>query len=203
MLFWNESLQSERERKEISGLKKLANDRAKKLISQIRNEGLQSPLNDDPKANEDAKEQYHVIFLTEGDSASVFDHQIANVQTQAFFHFEGQAIWTALEWTKKSGFNEMKNLIFFNHALKYRGWNRKSRYRKIVIATDAERRWHAHPTDNQWLISFSFFQDLVKMVICLSWTPHYFRSSKQEKNTKIYCYTRMRSDNVQFHKPGQ
>ncbi|MEP0710362.1 MAG: ATP-binding protein, partial [Algoriphagus sp.] len=84
-------LQSERERKEISGIKKLANERAKK--ANLHNKKLRDCRvhYDDPKANEDLKANT-MLFLTEGDSASGSITKSRDVQTQAVFSLRGKPL---------------------------------------------------------------------------------------------------------------
>src|SRR5690606_23348863 len=84
-------LQSERERKEISGIKKLANERAKK--ANLHNKKLRDCRvhYDDPKANVEAKNGT-MLFITEGDSASGSITKSRNVQTQAVFSLRGKPL---------------------------------------------------------------------------------------------------------------
>ena len=86
--------QSERERKELAGIKKLANERAKK--ANLHNKKLRDcryHLNDDPpaKGKEEfvAKQNETTIFITEGDSASGSITKSRNVETQAVFSLAG------------------------------------------------------------------------------------------------------------------
>ena len=86
--------QSERERKELSGIKKLANERAKK--ANLHNKKLrdcQFHLNDEAtgKRKEEfvAKQKETTIFITEGDSASGSITKARNVETQAVFSLAG------------------------------------------------------------------------------------------------------------------
>ncbi len=128
-------LQSERERKEISGIKKLANDRAKK--ANLHNKKLRDCRvhYDDPKANEEAKNNT-MLFLTEGDSASGSITKSRNVQTQAVFSLRGKPL-NCFGMTKKVVYeNEEFNLL--QHALNIEDGIEHLRYRKIVIATDAD-----------------------------------------------------------------
>ena len=94
-------LQSERERKEISGIKKLANERAKK--ANLHNKKLRDCRvhYDDPKADEDKKNNT-MLFITEGDSASGSITKSRDVQTQAVFSLRGKPL-NCYGMTKKSG----------------------------------------------------------------------------------------------------
>ena len=128
-------LQSERERKEISGIKKLANERAKK--ANLHNKKLRDCRvhYDDPKANEDVKNN-SMLFITEGDSASGSITKSRDVQTQAVFSLRGKPL-NCFGMTKKVVYeNEEFNLL--QHALNIEDGIENLRYRKIVIATDAD-----------------------------------------------------------------
>src|SRR5690606_12987590 len=102
--------QSERERKELTGIRKLANERAKK--ANIHNKKLRDckvHLNDVPPARN--KEQYQemmlesTIFITEGDSASGSITKSRNVDTQAVFSLRGKP---------KNSFGLTKKLVYEN-----------------------------------------------------------------------------------------
>src|SRR5690606_29019712 len=89
--------QSERERKELSGIRKLANERAKK--ANIHNRKLRDcriHFNDDPPAK--AKDEFFqkqnesTLFITEGDSASGSITKSRNVETQAVFSLRGKPL---------------------------------------------------------------------------------------------------------------
>ncbi len=84
-------LQSERERKEISGIKKLANERAKK--ANLHNKKLRDCRvhYDDPKAEEELKNKT-MLFITEGDSASGSITKSRDVQSQAVFSLRGKPL---------------------------------------------------------------------------------------------------------------
>ena len=112
--------QSERERKELSGIKKLANERAKK--ANLHNRKLRDcryHLNDEPpnKGKEEfvAKINESTIFITEGDSASGSITKSRNVETQAVFSLRGKPL-NCFGLTKKVVYeNEEFNLL--QHAL--------------------------------------------------------------------------------------
>lgn len=128
-------MQSERERKEISGIKKLANERAKK--ANLHNKKLRDCRvhYDDPKAEEDSKNKT-MLFITEGDSASGSITKSRDVQTQAVFSLRGKPL-NCFGMTKKVVYeNEEFNLL--QHALNIEDGIESLRYRKIVIATDAD-----------------------------------------------------------------
>ena len=132
--------QSERERKEMAGVKKLAKDRAKK--ANLHNKKLR-----DCRVHLGDKNDRHLetsIFICEGDSASGSITKIRDVNTQAVFSLKGKPLNT-FGLTKKVVYeNEEFNLL--HAALNIEEGIENLRYNKVVIATDADRRWNAHPT---------------------------------------------------------
>lgn len=173
-------LQSERERKEIAGIKKLANDRAKK--ANLHNKKLRDcrvHLND---KKGDLREE-SMIFITEGDSASGSITKSRNVKTQAVFSLRGKPL-NSYGLTKKVVYeNEEFNLL--QHALNIEDGLEGLRYRKIVVATDADvDGMHIRLL----LLTFflQFFPDLIKhgYVFILD-TPLFRVRNKKET---IYCY---------------
>jgi topoisomerase IV subunit B len=173
-------LQNERERKEIAGIKKLANDRAKK--ANLHNKKLRDcriHLND---KKGDLREE-SMIFITEGDSASGSITKSRNVQTQAVFSLRGKPL-NSFGLTKKVVYeNEEFNLL--QHALNIEDGIEGLRYRKIVVATDADvDGMHIRLL----LLTFflQFFPDLIKhgFVFILD-TPLFRVRNKKET---IYCY---------------
>ena len=127
--------QSERERKEIAGIKKLANERAKK--ANLHNKKLRDCRVhfNDKKAKEELKDET-MVFITEGDSASGSITKSRDVQTQAVFSLRGKP-FNCFGHTKKVVYeNEEFNLL--QHALNIEEGLEGLRYRKIVIATDAD-----------------------------------------------------------------
>ncbi len=176
-------LQSERERKEISGIKKLANERAKK--ANLHNKKLRDCRvhYDDPKANEDAKNNT-MLFLTEGDSASGSITKSRDVQTQAVFSLRGKPL-NCFGMTKKVVYeNEEFNLL--QHALNIEDGIESLRYRKIVIATDADvDGMHIRLLIMTYFLQF--FPDLVKNGhLYILDTPLFRVRNKKET---IYCYS--------------
>lgn len=176
-------LQSERERKEISGIKKLANDRAKK--ANLHNKKLRDCRvhYDDPKANEEAKNNT-MLFLTEGDSASGSITKSRDVQTQAVFSLRGKPL-NCFGMTKKVVYeNEEFNLL--QHALNIEDGIENLRYRKIVIATDADvDGMHIRLLIMTYFLQF--FPDLVKNGhLYILDTPLFRVRNKKET---IYCYS--------------
>jgi len=176
-------LQSERERKEISGIKKLANERAKK--ANLHNKKLRDCRvhYDDPKANEDAKNN-SMLFITEGDSASGSITKSRDVQTQAVFSLRGKPL-NCFGMTKKVVYeNEEFNLL--QHALNIEDGIDGLRYRKIVIATDADvDGMHIRLLIMTYFLQF--FPDLVRNGhLFILETPLFRVRNKKET---IYCYS--------------
>ena len=106
--------QSERERKEIAGIKKLANARAKK--ANIHNKKLRDcKVHLDDKRGDQEKKEETMVFITEGDSASGSITKARNVETQAVFSLRGKPL-NSFGQTKKIVYeNEELNLL--QHAL--------------------------------------------------------------------------------------
>ena len=173
-------LQSERERKEIAGIKKLANERAKK--ANLHNKKLRDcRIHLDDKKG-DLREET-MVFITEGDSASGSITKSRNVQTQAVFSLRGKPL-NCFGLTKKVVYeNEEFNLL--QHALNIEDGIDGLRYRKIVIATDADvDGMHIRLL----LLTFflQFFPDLVKLgYVFILDTPLFRVRNKKET---IYCY---------------
>lgn len=127
-------LQSERERKEIAGIKKIANERAKK--ANLHNKKLRDCRIHFNEQKEGELSDSSMIFITEGDSASGSITKSRDVQTQAVFSLRGKPL-NCFGLTKKVVYeNEEFNLL--QHALNIEDGLEGLRYRKIVIATDAD-----------------------------------------------------------------
>lgn len=180
--------QSERERKELSGIRKLANERAKK--ANLHNKKLRDcrvHLNDEPPAkNKDEfnlKQQESTIFITEGDSASGSITKSRNVETQAVFSLRGKPL-NCYSLTKKVVYeNEEFNLL--QHALNIEEGMEGLRYKNIVIATDADVDG-LHIRLLIMTFFLQFFPDLVRgNHIYILQTP-LFRVRNKQKT--IYCY---------------
>ncbi len=127
--------QSERERKEIAGIRKLANHRAKR--ASLHNKKLRDcriHLND-ARAPEELRKQT-TLFITEGDSASGSITKARDVQTQAVFSLRGKPL-NCHGLSKKIVYqNEEFNLL--QHALNIEDGLDGLRYNRVVIATDAD-----------------------------------------------------------------
>ena len=181
--------QSERERKELAGIKKLANERAKK--ANLHNKKLRDcrvHLNDDPpsKGREAyiARQLQSTLFITEGDSASGSITKSRDVDSQAVFSLRGKPL-NCFGLTKKVVYeNEEFNLL--QHALNIEDGNEGLRYKSIVIATDADVDG-MHIRLLLMTFFLQFFPDLVRdgHVFILE-TPLFRVRTKQET---IYCYS--------------
>jgi topoisomerase IV subunit B len=172
--------QSERERKEIAGIKKLANERAKK--ANLHNRKLRDCRYhfDDkhPKAADS------VIFITEGDSASGSITKSRNVETQAVFSLRGKPL-NCYGLTKKVVYeNEEFNLL--QHALNIEDGMDGLRYNQVIIATDADVDG-MHIRLLLMTFFLQFFPDLVKAGhVYILETPLFRVRNKKET---IYCYS--------------
>jgi len=180
--------QSERERKELAGIKKLANERAKK--ANLHNKKLRDcrvHLNDEPpvKNREDfvTLQKNSTIFITEGDSASGSITKARNVDTQAVFSLRGKPL-NCFSLTKKIVYeNEEFNLL--QHALNIEEGLEDLRYNRIVIATDADVDG-MHIRLLLMTFFLQFFPDLVKRGhVYILETPLFRVRNKQET---IYCF---------------
>nr|HPM31809.1 DNA topoisomerase IV subunit B [Chryseolinea sp.] len=173
-------LQSERERKEIAGIKKLANDRAKK--ANLHNKKLRDCRYHFDEKNEKGVDS--VIFITEGDSASGSITKSRDVETQAVFSLRGKPL-NCFSLTKKVVYeNEEFNLL--QHALNIEDGIEGLRYNKVIIATDADVDG-MHIRLLLMTFFLQFFPDLVKAghVFILD-TPLFRVRNKKET---IYCYS--------------
>jgi topoisomerase-4 subunit B len=180
--------QSERERKELAGIKKLANERAKK--ANLHNKKLRDcrvHYNDEPpvknKAEFNALINRSTIFITEGDSASGSITKSRNVDTQAVFSLRGKPL-NCFGLTKKVVYeNEEFNLL--QHALNIEEGLDSLRYKNIVIATDADVDG-MHIRLLLMTFFLQFFPDLVKQQhVFILETPLFRVRNKQQT---IYCY---------------
>ncbi|TAH26727.1 MAG: type IIA DNA topoisomerase subunit B [Cytophagales bacterium] len=174
-------LQSERERKDIAGIKKLANDRAKK--ANLHNKKLRDCRFhlDDEKGE---KKYDTMIFITEGDSASGSITKSRQVETQAVFSLRGKPL-NCFGLGKKIVYeNEEFNLL--QHALNIEDGLDGLRYNKIIIATDADvDGMHIRLLILTFFLQF--FPDLVKNGhLYILDTPLFRVRNKKET---IYCYS--------------
>jgi len=176
-------LQSERERKEIAGIKKLANERAKK--ANLHNKKLRDcRIHLDDKKGDDDLRNATTLFITEGDSASGSITKSRNVQTQAVFSLRGKPL-NCYGYSKKVVYeNEEFNLL--QHALNIEDGLEGLRYDKIVIATDADvDGMHIRLLLLTYFLQF--FPDLVRRGhVYILETPLFRVRNKKET---IYCYS--------------
>jgi topoisomerase IV subunit B len=177
--------QSERERKEISEIKKLANQRAKKAA--VHNKKLRdcrAHLSDTGKKVDDEARLESMIFITEGDSASGSLTKARNVETQAVFSLRGKPL-NCFGMTKKVVYqNEELNLL--QHALDIEDGIENLRYNRVVISTDADvDGMHIRLL----LLTFflQFFPDLVKQGHLYIFDTPLFRVRDKQKT--FYCYS--------------
>jgi topoisomerase IV subunit B len=188
--------QNERERKELSGIRKLANERAKK--ANLHNKKLRDckfHYNDEAtgkdKENVLEKQKESTIFITEGDSASGSITKARNVNTQAVFSLRGKPL-NCFGLTKKVVYeNEEFNLL--QHALNIEDGYDTLRYNNIVFATDADVDG-LHIRLLLMTFFLQFFPDLVKNGhVYILETPLFRVRNKQET---IYCYDQVEKDNA-------
>jgi topoisomerase-4 subunit B len=174
-------MQSERERKDIAGIKKLANERAKK--ANLHNKKLRDcriHLDDKKGDQKDSS----MIFITEGDSASGSITKSRNVQTQAVFSLRGKPL-NSFGLTKKIVYeNEEFNLL--QHALNIEDGLDGLRYRKVIVATDADVDG-MHIRLLLMTFFLQFFPDVVRHGhLFILETPLFRVRNKKET---IYCYS--------------
>ena len=177
--------ESEKERKAIAGVTKLARERAKK--ANLHNRKLRDcrfHLND---AKGDKKEE-SCIFITEGDSASGSITKSRDVNTQAVFSLRGKPL-NSYGLTKKVVYeNEEFNLL--QAALNIEEGIEGLRYNKVIVATDADvDGMHIRLL----LITFflQFFPDLIKKGhVYILQTPLFrVRNRKKGVYETVYCYS--------------
>jgi len=174
-------LQSERERKEIAGIKKLANERAKK--ANLHNKKLRDcRIHYDDFKHEPRHET--TLFITEGDSASGSITKARNPLTQAVFSLRGKPL-NCFNLTKKVVYeNEEFNLL--QHALNIEDGLEGLRYNRIVIATDADVDG-MHIRLLLMTFFLQFFPDLVRNGHLYILETPLFRVRNKQKT--IYCYS--------------
>ncbi len=172
--------QNERERKDMAGIRRLANERAKK--ANLHNRKLRDcnvHFNSTHKQRERS-----MIFITEGDSASGSITKARDVSFQAVFSLKGKPL-NCFGMTKKVVYeNEEFNLL--QHALNIEESLEDLRYNKIVVATDADVDG-AHIRLLLLTFLLQFFPDLVeKGHVHILQTPLFRVRNKKETR---YCYS--------------
>jgi topoisomerase-4 subunit B len=181
-------IQAEKERKELSGIRKLARDRAKK--ANLHNKKLRdcrvhlSDLKNENRLNS-------TLFITEGDSASGSITKSRDVNTQAVFSLRGKPL-NCYGMSKKIVYeNEEFNLL--QSALNIEETIENLRYNNIVIATDADvDGMHIRLL----LITFflQFFPELIKEGHLYILQTPLFRV--RDKKETIYCYSEEERNNA-------
>ncbi len=176
-------MQSERERKDLAGIKKLANQRAKK--ANLHNKKLRDckvHLNDE-KAD-DEKRLNSTIFITEGDSASGSITKSRDVATQAVFSLRGKPLNSFGMKNKVVYEKEEFNLL--QHALNIEEGLDNLRYNQVVVATDADvDGMHIRLLILTFFLQF--FPDLVKNGHVYILETPLFRVRNKKKT--LYCFS--------------
>lgn len=179
--------ESEKERKAISGIQKLAKERAKK--ASLHNRKLRD-CRVHYNTNDENKDET-ILFITEGDSASGSITKSRDVNTQAVFSLKGKPL-NCYGLTKKIVYeNEEFNLL--QSALDIEDGLDTLRYKKIVIATDADiDGMHIRLL----LITFflQFFPNLVRKGHLYILKTPLFRV--RNKNKTLYCYSDEEKNNA-------
>ena len=174
--------QSERERKDIADVKKIANQRAK--AANIHNKKLRDCRFHLNEKGPEEKRLNSTIFITEGDSASGSLTKARDVDTQAVFSLRGKPL-NCYGMTKKVVYqNEEFNLL--QHALNIEDSLDDLRYNRVVIATDADvDGMHIRLL----LLTFflQFFPDLVRNGHLYILETPLFRV--RDKQQTFYCYS--------------
>ena len=173
--------QSERERKDMAGIKKLANERAKK--ANLHNRKLRDCR---LHYNEGRNEGHYnsTLFITEGDSASGSITKARQVETQAVFSLRGKPL--NCYGLKKKVVYENEEFNLLQHALNIEEGLENLRYNRVVIATDADVDG-MHIRLLLMTFFLQFFPDLVRDGhLYILDTPLFRVRNKQETN---YCYS--------------
>jgi len=174
-------VQAEKERKELSGIRKLARERAKK--ASLHNKKLRDCRVHLPELKKDRRLE-STLFITEGDSASGSITKSRDVNTQAVFSLRGKPL-NSYGMSKKIVYeNEEFNLL--QAALNIEDGLEDLRYNNIVIATDADvDGMHIRLL----LITFflQFFPELIKEGHLYILQTPLFRV--RDKKQTFYCYS--------------
>ncbi len=172
---------SEKERKEMAGIRKLANERAKK--ANLHNKKLRDCRTH--FTDEKDETRYNTtLFITEGDSASGSITKSRNVDLQAVFSLRGKPL-NCYGLTKKVVYeNEEFNLL--QHALDIEDGLENLRYNNIVVATDADVDG-MHIRLLLMTFFLQFFPDLVRNGHLYILDTPLFRVRNKQKT--IYCYS--------------
>ena len=189
-------LQSEKERKDMAGIRKLANKRAKK--ANLFNKKLRDCKNHFNDKNKDLDLlSKSTLFITEGDSASGSITKSRDVRFQAVFSLRGKPL-NSYGLRKKIVYeNEEFNLL--QHALNIEDGIDGLRYNNIVIATDADVDG-MHIRLLLMTFFLQFFPDIVRnRHLYILETPLFRIRNKKET---LYCYNELEKVNA-LNKLGQ
>ena len=172
--------ETEKERKELKGIRKVANDRARK--AKIHNKKLRDCRIH--YTSKDKRRDESSLFITEGDSASGSITKTRDVNTQAVFSLKGKPL-NSYGLTKKVVYeNEEFNLL--QHALDIEDGLDNLRYKNVVLATDADvDGMHIRLL----LITFflQFFPELIRQGHVFVLQTPLFRVRNKKKT--IFCYS--------------
>ena len=179
-------MQSERERKEISGIRRLAHERARR--ANVHNKKLRDCRIHLTDAKHPRKRET-TIFITEGDSASGSITKARDVQTQAVFSLKGKPLNTFGLTRKVVYENEEFNLL--QHALDIENGLENLRFNNVVIATDADVDG-MHIRLLLMTFFLQFFPELIaQQHLHILQTPLFRVRNKKET---IYCYDEAERD---------
>ncbi len=174
-------LQSEKERKDIAGIQKLANEKAKK--ANLHNKKLRD-CRVHYADSKDERRYETTLFITEGDSASGSLTKARDVQTQAVFSLRGKPL-NCYNLSKKIVYeNEEFNLL--HHALNIEEGVESLRYNRIVLATDADVDG-MHIRLLMMTFFLQYFPDIVRAGHLYILETPLFRV--RDKKKTIYCYS--------------
>ncbi len=173
--------QSERERKELAGIKKLANDRAKK--ANLHNKKLRDCRLHLTDLKSDQRYET-TLFITEGDSASGSITKSRDIQTQAVFSLRGKPL-NSFGLTKKIVY-EIEEFNLLQHALDVENGVENLRFNRIIIATDADVDG-MHIRLLLMTFFLQYFPDLVRNGHLFVLETPLFRV--RNKKETIYCYS--------------
>lgn len=175
-------LQSERERKELAGIKKEATEKTKK--ANVHNKKLRDCRYHLNEKGDEEKKLATTIFITEGDSASGSITKARDVETQAVFSLRGKPL-NCYGHTKKTVYQN-EEFFLLQYALNIEDSLDDLRYNRVVIATDADvDGMHIRLL----LLTFflQFFPDLVRNGHLYILDTPLFRV--RDKKTTYYCYS--------------
>jgi len=175
-------LQSERERKELAGIKKEANEKTKK--ANVHNKKLRDCRFHLNEKGDEEKRLNSTVFITEGDSASGSITKARDVETQAVFSLRGKPL-NCYGHTKRTVYQN-EEFFLLQYALNIEDSLDDLRFNRVVIATDADvDGMHIRLL----LLTFflQFFPDLVRNGHLYILDTPLFRV--RDKRETFYCYS--------------